>query len=59
VRMMCLIPGGSTRSDDANALAIDPNHVVYTQLGDLDTATEKARRDAPAIAVCDLGSATS
>jgi hypothetical protein len=34
--------------DDANALAIDPNHVVYAQLGDLDTATEKARRDAPA-----------
>jgi class 3 adenylate cyclase len=46
-------------SDDATALAIDPNHVVYTQLGDLDTATEKARRDAPAIAVCDLGGAIS
>ena len=39
---------------DADALGIDPNHVTYTQLGDLDTATEKARRDAPAIAVCDL-----
>jgi class 3 adenylate cyclase len=44
---------------DATALAIDPNQVMYTQLGDLDTATEKARRDAPAIAVCDLAGATS
>ena len=41
-------------TDDANALGIDPNHVVYRQLADLDTATDKARRDAPAIAVCDL-----
>lgn len=40
--------------DDAVALDIDPNHVTYTQLADLDTATEKARRDAPALAVCDL-----
>lgn len=39
---------------DAAALDIDPNHISYTQLADLDTATEKARRDAPAIAVCDL-----
>ena len=44
---------------DATALAINPSHVMYTQLGDLDTATEKARRDAPAIAVCDLGGAAS
>jgi class 3 adenylate cyclase len=41
-------------TDDAAALDIDPSHVSYTQLADLDTATEKARRDAPAIAVCDL-----
>lgn len=41
-------------TDDATALGIDPNHVVYRQLADLDTATDKARRDAPAIAVCDL-----
>jgi hypothetical protein len=39
---------------DAAALAIDPAHVTYTTLADLSTATEKARRDAPAIAVCDV-----
>jgi class 3 adenylate cyclase len=41
-------------AEDASALGIDPSHVTYSQLADLDTATEKARRDAPAIAVCDL-----
>ena len=40
--------------DDAAALGIDPDHVTYTQLADLDTATDKARRDAPAIAVSEL-----
>jgi class 3 adenylate cyclase len=40
--------------DDAGALELDPNHVTYTRLGDLVTATEKARRDAPAIAVCEI-----
>ena len=39
---------------DAQALAIDAQHATYTLLGDLDTATDKARRDAPAIAVCDV-----
>jgi class 3 adenylate cyclase len=39
---------------DAEALEIDSQHVTYTLLGDLDTATDKARRDAPAIAVCDV-----
>jgi class 3 adenylate cyclase len=39
---------------DAVALDMDPDHVTYTALGDLATATEKARRDAPAIAVCDV-----
>jgi class 3 adenylate cyclase len=39
---------------DAAALGFDPDHVTYTPLGALDTATEKARRDAPAIAVCDV-----
>jgi class 3 adenylate cyclase len=39
---------------DAAALRIEPNRVSYIQLGDLDTATEKARRDAPAVPVCDL-----
>lgn len=40
--------------DDAAALDVDPDRVTYTALGDLRTATEKARRDAPAIAVCDV-----
>ncbi len=40
--------------DDAAALDLDPDHVTYTSLADLDSATEKARRDAPAIAVCDV-----
>ena len=39
---------------DAETLKIDPSRITYTQLGDLDSATDKARRDAPAIAVCDL-----
>jgi class 3 adenylate cyclase len=39
---------------DADALDIDPDRITYTALADLDTATEKARRDAPAIAVCDI-----
>ena len=38
--------------DDAAALELDPGRITYTPLGDLATATEKARRDAPAIAVC-------
>ena len=39
---------------DAAALGLDPDRITYTALGDLDAATEKARRDAPAIAVCDV-----
>ena len=39
---------------DAAALGIDPDRITYTALGDLPTATEKARRDAPAIGVCDV-----
>jgi class 3 adenylate cyclase len=39
---------------DAAALGLDLTHLGYTALGDLTTATEKARRDAPAIAVCDV-----
>jgi len=31
-----------------------PDRVTYTPLADLPTATEKARRDAPAIAVCEV-----
>ena len=44
--------------DDAAALGIDTAHTNYTQLADLDTATDKARRDAPSIAVCDIGDPT-
>ncbi len=40
--------------DDASALDLDPDAVSYAVLGDLATATEKARRDAPAIAVCQV-----
>jgi class 3 adenylate cyclase len=39
---------------DAGVLKLDPDHVTYTKLADLDTATDKARRDAPAVAVCEL-----
>ena len=41
-------------ADDAAALDLDPDRVTYTALGDLSTATEKARRDAPAVAVCEV-----
>jgi class 3 adenylate cyclase len=40
--------------DDARALELTPDHVTYTPLGELGSATEKARRDAPAIAVCEV-----
>ncbi len=40
--------------EDAAALGIDPDNVRYIPLADLPTATEKARRDAPAIAVCEI-----
>jgi class 3 adenylate cyclase len=39
---------------DAGALGIDTGHTTYTPLGDLATATDKARRDAPSIAVCEV-----
>ena len=44
------------RLDDRAAaeLGIDRDHLTYVQLSDLASATEKARRDAPAIAVCEL-----
>jgi class 3 adenylate cyclase len=41
-------------NDDASELDLELDHVLYTALGDLSTATEKARRDAPAIAVCEI-----
>jgi class 3 adenylate cyclase len=40
--------------DDAADLELDPDRLTYTPLGALSTATEKARRDAPAIAVCEI-----
>jgi class 3 adenylate cyclase len=39
---------------DAGALNLDIDRVAYTRLSDLTTATDKARRDAPAIAVCEV-----
>lgn len=39
---------------DATAVDIETEHVTYTQLAELHSATEKARRDAPSIAVCEL-----
>lgn len=38
----------------ATALDIDPDHMTYTALTDLPSATSKAMRDARAIAVCDV-----
>jgi class 3 adenylate cyclase len=40
--------------DDARAVGIEPSRVTYTQLGALPTATDKARRDAPAVAVTEI-----
>ena len=40
--------------EDADALGLDTSHAKYTLLADLPTATEKARRDAPSIAVCEV-----
>ena len=39
---------------EADALEISPDRLSYTSLAELPTATEKARRDAPAISVCEL-----
>ena len=39
---------------DSAALGLDPDSITYTAPADLATATDKARRDAPAIAVCDV-----
>jgi class 3 adenylate cyclase len=39
---------------DADALGLDTGHTTYTPLADLATATDKARRDAPSIAVCEI-----
>jgi class 3 adenylate cyclase len=39
---------------DADALGLDTRRTTYTPLANLSTATEKARRDAPSIAVCEV-----
>ena len=39
---------------DADALGLDTSHTTYTPLAELATATDKARRDAPSIAVCEV-----
>jgi class 3 adenylate cyclase len=39
---------------DADALGLDTGHATYTPLAELATATDKARRDAPSIAVCEI-----
>ena len=39
---------------DASALGIDTRLMDYVPLADLSTATDKARRDAPAVTVCYL-----
>lgn len=43
-------------SEDARALGLDLQRMHYTALADLSTATEKARRDAPAVSVCNITS---
>ncbi len=39
---------------DADTLGLDTRHLTYTPLTELSTATDKARRDAPSIAVCEV-----
>lgn len=40
--------------NDAKSLEIEPDRMHYELLAELSTATEKARHDAPSIAVCEL-----
>ena len=42
------------RLSRTDARALELERVNYTPLGELATATDKARRDAPAVAVCDV-----
>jgi class 3 adenylate cyclase len=39
---------------DAVALGLRPERMTYVPLAELPTATEKARRDAPSLAVCQV-----
>lgn len=45
---------GRLDPDDSRAIGVDRDQLRFTRLGDLDTATAKARRDAPAVSVCEL-----
>jgi class 3 adenylate cyclase len=38
--------------DDALELGLNPSRMKYIPLAELASATEKARRDAPSLAVC-------
>jgi class 3 adenylate cyclase len=40
--------------EDAKALGLGVGQLTYTPLADLASATDKARRDAPSIAVCEI-----
>jgi len=40
--------------EDAAALDLNPDRITYMPLAELPTATEKARRDAPAVSVCQV-----
>jgi hypothetical protein len=48
------LPRARLGAEDAATLDLDPDQITYTPLADLPSATEKARRDAPAIAVCEV-----
>lgn len=39
---------------DAQSIGIEPARTTYTPLAELTTATDKARRDAPSISVCEV-----
>ena len=39
---------------DADTVGLDHRHLSYTPLAELASATDKARRDAPSIAVCEI-----
>jgi class 3 adenylate cyclase len=40
--------------EDADALGLEVDRMHYVVLGELSTATDEARRDAPVLAVCDV-----
>jgi class 3 adenylate cyclase len=40
--------------DDARAIGLEPDRVLYTQLGDMESASDKAKKDAGAIPVTQL-----